>query len=89
MKVELKKFGEILNSRDDGREALLAISPELDQVSSNETIEVDSIGVFSMSLSWADEFLSPLRERFGDRLVILPTDNPSINEAMEFLGIKR
>jgi hypothetical protein len=38
-----------------------------------------------LSPSWADEFLSPLHNLLGDRLVILPSDNLSVQATLRIL----
>ena len=85
MKIFMQKFGRILVSRPAGREAILAFQPTLASVSDTEDIELDFEGVFSLAPSWADEFLRPLMERFGDRVKILPTDNTAVRETLAFL----
>jgi len=54
MKIELKKFGNLLTSRQDGREALAAIEPLLLNMVDNETLELDFDGVITFTPSWAD-----------------------------------
>ena len=66
MKVEVKKFGEILTSRPAGREAGLAIKAYL-KPESGDNIELDFTGVLAMGPSWLDEVLSVLRETYGCR----------------------
>ena len=55
MKIKLRKFGEILTSRQDGREALAAIRPQLKDISETEMVEIDFEGVATFTPSWADE----------------------------------
>ena len=78
MKIELKKIGTTLSSRPAGKEAYAAILPLLESIGKQETIEIDFDGVLSFSPSWGDEFLTPLLNRFGKRLVLLPHDNLSV-----------
>lgn len=85
MKIELKKFGTTLISRQAGKEALAAFQPNLRQVNSDEAVEVDFAGVITFSPSWGDEFLSPLLHQFGERLILLPTDNPSVKVTLDIL----
>jgi len=63
MKIELKKFGNILTSRQDGREALAALNPQLQNLAENEQIELDFEGVVTFTPSWADEFVTKLVEQ--------------------------
>lgn len=85
MIIYLKKFGTVLTSRQAGREAWLAYQPTLASVASDEKIEVDFEGVFSLAPSWADEFFRPLRERFGQRLILLPSDNTSVKASLSMI----
>lgn len=85
MKIELRKFGTTLISRQAGKEALAAFQPTLRQVNSDETVEVDFTGVITFAPSWGDEFLSALLHQFSERLILLPTDNPSVKATLDIL----
>ncbi len=85
MKIELKKFGTTLISRQAGKEALAAFRPSLADLKSEEIIEVDFSGVITFSPSWGDEFLTPLLEQFGGRLILLSSDNPSVKITLEII----
>ncbi len=85
MIIELKKFGTTLISRPTGKEAALASQSLLKGLKENEIIEVDFDGVLTFSPSWGDEFLTPLLNKYGDRLVLKNTDNPSVKETLEIL----
>jgi hypothetical protein len=83
MKIELKKFGDVLTSRPAGREAFAAIRPTLDPTVSE--VQVDFSGVLSLSPSWADEFFRGLDGLYGNRVVFLPSDNPSVKATIAIL----
>jgi hypothetical protein len=83
MKIELKKFGDVLTSRPAGREAFAAIRPTLDPGTSN--VEVDFSGVISLAPSWADEFFKALEDLYRGRVIYLPSDNPSVKATMAIL----
>lgn len=85
MKLRLEKFGTTLLSRELGSEAFKAFQSTLRELSAREEIEVDFTGVFTLSPSWADEFLTPLLDHLGDRLVLLPSDNLSIEATLHIL----
>lgn len=85
MRIVLSKFGTNLTSRQAGREAFAAFAPSLREVGENEKIEIDFQGVISFSPSWGDEFLSPLFKRYGKRLILLSTDNKSVQITIELL----
>jgi len=88
MIIELKKFGNTLISRQTGREAFAAFQPTLRSINSAEKLEIDFEGVLTFSPSWADEFLTPLIEEFGDRVILCATDNPSVKATLEIMGKK-
>lgn len=85
MTIQIKKFGTTLVSRPAGNEAWLAYQPRLHTVSVDEEIMVDFDGVFVLAPSWADEFLTPLRERFGKRVTLKNTDNASVRATLTIL----
>ncbi len=85
MKIQLEKFGATLISRELGSEAFKAFQPTLRELPPNEELEIDFSGVFTLSPSWADEFLSPLLNLIGDRLVLLPSDNLSVQATLRIL----
>ena len=85
MVIELKKFGTTLLSRQTGREAFSALQPLLKDVKENENIEVDFDGVLTFSPSWGDEFLTPLLNKYGDRLILKNTSNPSVQATLDIL----
>lgn len=85
MKLELKKFGITLISRQAGKEAFAAFQSTLSDFGSGDNLEIDFDGVITFSPSWGDEFLTPLLNQLGDRLILLPTDNPSVKATIELL----
>lgn len=85
MRIELNKFGTTLISRQSGKEAFAALQSTLSDIKSDEIVEITFDGVITFSPSWGDEFLTPLHNRFGDRLVLLPTSNPSVTITIKFL----
>jgi len=85
MKLQLEKFGKTLLSRELGSEAFKAFQPTLRELSKDEELEVDFSGVLTLSPSWADEFLSPLLNQLNDKLLILPSDNLSIQATLRIL----
>ncbi len=85
MIIQLKKFGTTLVSRPSGKEGWMAFQPVLNEISGDEEIIVDFEGVVVLTPSWADEFLTPLRERFGDRVKLHNIDNPSVTATLAIL----
>jgi len=85
MIIELKKFGTTLISRQTGKEAALACRTLLKNLEKNEKIEVDFKGVLTFSPSWGDEFLTPLLNAYGGRLILKNTSNPSVQATLDIL----
>jgi len=85
MKIELKKFGTTLISRQNGREAFAAFQPQLTALGENENLELDFEGVITFSPSWGDEFLSPLSKKYDTRLILMNTSNLSVKATLELL----
>lgn len=85
MKIFLNKFGILLISRQAGREAFAAFQSQLRDVKKGDSVEIDFEGVTTFSPSWGDEFLSPLLERFQDKLILQNTQNPSVVATLDLL----
>lgn len=90
MRIELKKFGDILTSREAGREALLAYTPTLNSLGENEEIIIDFQGVSVLTPSWADEFLRPilLLKKYAEKVSLINDSNPSVQAALQFANPK-
>lgn len=85
MKIKLKKFGELLNSRELGKEAFLAIRSEIEPTPKEEEIRIDFEGVRVLAPSWADEFFSLIKENFQNEIVFEEIENSSIQYVLDFL----
>ena len=85
MKLQLVKFGKTLISRELGSEAFKAFQPTLREFSGDEELEIDFSGVLTFSPSWADEFLSPLLNQLGDKLILLSSENLSVHATLRIL----
>jgi hypothetical protein len=85
MKIDLKKFGTTLTSRQLGKEAFAAFHPLLVNTNENEVIEVDFEGVNTFSPSWGAEFLIPLMRMFPGRVFLSNTENSSVKITLELL----
>jgi len=85
MKIELKKFGTTLISRQNGREAFGALQSQLTALGETEDLELNFAGVITFTPSWGDEFLSPLVKQYGPRLILIKTGNPSVKATLELL----
>jgi|SRR3989344_6130616 len=85
MKVNLKKFGTTLTSRQAGKEAFLAFQSSLSTVGAKELLEIDFEGVVTFSPSWGDEFLTPLQRELKEHLIFKNTGNSSVQATLELL----
>ncbi|OGD66647.1 hypothetical protein A3F08_03105 [Candidatus Berkelbacteria bacterium RIFCSPHIGHO2_12_FULL_36_9] len=85
MRIELKKFGTTLISRQAGSEAFKAFQSTLQNMKPDEDLEIDFSGVLTFSPSWGDEFLSPLLDKFKHKLILLASDNMSVQATLKLL----
>lgn len=85
MIIYLKKFGTTLASRQLGKEALAVMQSSLREMKDNETIEVDFEGVITFTPSWGDEFLTPLLEKYKEKLILKNTENVSVQATLRLL----
>lgn len=85
MRIELKKFGEILISRPAGREAYLAMSAYVTKdLDENEPIEVGFSGVKVLTPSWADEVIVPLARKFKN-VKLVNAENATVQATLKTL----
>lgn len=85
MKIEMKKFGLVLTSRQSGKDSYNAFRPTLAEVQDDEDVIVDFSGIISLSPSWADEFLTPLQHEFSDKLFLENLSDLSVALTLETL----
>ncbi len=92
VKIELKKFGEMLISRPAGREAYLAmLAYNLKNIDENEVIEIDFSGVKVLTPSWADEVITKIVNEFKNvKLINIenPTAQATLKTLREYSGLK-
>ncbi len=85
MRIELKKFGEILISRPAGREAYLVMSAYLTKdIAIDEIIEIDFSGVKVLTPSWADEVITKVAKKFKN-VKLLNTENTTVQATLKTL----
>lgn len=85
MEIKIKKFGTLLTSRDDGREAYLAIQSDLKKLNKNEDLILDFYGVNTFSPSWGDEFVTKLYQNLSNKIILKNTKNKSVFFTLELL----
>lgn len=84
MRIDLKKFGEILISRPAGKEAFNIIKSYF-RPGLNEVIELDFAGVKVMAPSWLDEVYTGLTQELGHKVVFLNSQNSSVIESIKII----
>ena len=85
MRIMLEKFGTTLTSRQLGKEAFAAFQLQLDGLGKDEKLEIDFKGVNTFSPAMGDEFLTPLAETYGNRLMLVNTQNLSVKATIKLL----
>ncbi len=85
MRIELKKFGNMLISRPAGREAFLVMQSSLiKDLDENELIKIDFSGVEVLTPSWADEVITLIAKKYKN-VKLLNTNNESVKASLETL----
>ncbi len=84
MKIDINRFGEILVSRPAGKEAFLAAKAYLlKALHSNEEIIIDFAGVKVLSPSWADEFITQIKQMYkNNKITFANISNPSVEATL-------
>lgn len=86
MTLKIKKFGEMLISRPEGRDAALVISNQFIQNLNNEIIELDFEGVKVLTPSWLDEIIQViLKKTTKEKIIFLNTTNSSVSASIEMV----
>ncbi len=84
MELKIKKFGEMLISRPEGRDAALVIQNQFIQNLQNEKIILDFEGVKVLTPSWLDEVIQViLQKTTKDKIIFLHTTNASVSASIE------
>lgn len=84
MKIEMQKFGTILNSRPSGREAFLRAVQIINGSPKSDEIILDFLGVEILTPSFADEFLHLLRDKYIGRVIKLEnTESATVKETLK------
>ena len=85
MKIEMKKFGDILTSRPAGKEAYLSARAYILPKESNEEIVLDFDGVKVLAPSWGDEFISNIMKDYPGKVSFEHTENLSVQATLAIL----
>lgn len=89
MTLQMIKFGNILNSRPTGQEAVLRAKQIINGSNDSEGIIVDFSDVEVLTPSFADEFVKGLKEIYKDKKITFEgiTNNSVINDTLKTLGL--
>lgn len=86
MKLELKKFGDLLISRPAGHDAALAVIAYSAKPQQGEVIQIDFDGVLVLAPSFMHEFVTVLLDAYpSTNFDYLPCQNSSVIESLKFL----
>lgn len=84
MNVSIDKFGEVLVSRPAGKEAfLMAKSYIFDSLKAEDTIDLDFSKVKVLTPSWADEFITGIKNNYTNKINYLNTQNESVSATLK------
>ena len=89
MLLEMKKFGNILNSRPAGMEAVLRAKQIINGSDVSDPIVLDFVEVEVLTPSFADEFVSGIKKNYQNRKIIIQgyTNNLVLKETLSALHL--
>ncbi len=87
MRLFIQKFGRILTSRPAGRDAFMSAKAYLLYLKKpDEKLILDFEGVDVLGPSWADEFITPLKELYGIiNIEYANSENESVKASLAIL----
>jgi hypothetical protein len=84
MKILIKKFGDRLISRPEGRDSALVIRNHFLKGTTDSTIELDFEGVLILTPSWLDEILQEIyKSHSKNHIIFSNTSNASVKASIE------
>lgn len=69
MIFEMRKFGQTLNGRPAGKEAVLRVKQILNGGQNGDDIVLDFNGVEILTISFADEFVNGIKREYPNRKI--------------------
>ncbi len=67
----------------------MALQSSMQAIDPNEKIKIDFEGITVLTPSWADEFVTPLKDKYKGAVVLLNMTNPSVKATLETLKKSR
>lgn len=85
MNVDIGKFGDVLISRPAGHDAfLMAKAYIFNALQENEPLGLDFSNVKVLTPSWADEFISGIKNTYKNNLNFINTHNESVKASLKW-----
>lgn len=87
MIIAVSKFGEVLMSRPAGKDAfLMAKAYIFNTLSENDDITLDFENVKVLTPSWADEFITGIKNNYTNKMVYINTTNESVEASLKTIN---
>ena len=84
MNIEISKFGDILVSRPAGKEAfLMAQAYIFNSLKKDEELSLDFANVKVLTPSWADEFITGIKNNYNATIKYINTQNESVAASLK------
>lgn len=84
MNVDISKFGEVLVSRPAGHEAfLMAKAYIFNNLQNSDTLTLDFTNVKVLTPSWADEFITGIKNTYNTKINYINTQNESVSASLK------
>ena len=83
MTIPIINFGDILMSRPAGREAfMMAKAYVFKDIKKDDEVILDFDKIKVLAPSWADEFISGLKNEYTQNVSCINTENPSVEASL-------
>lgn len=87
MILSISKFGEVLMSRPSGKDAfLMAKAYILNTLTQNDEITLDFANVKVLTPSWADEFITGIKQNYSNKLIFINTTNEAVAASLKTIN---
>lgn len=84
MKIDISSFGDILVSHPAGKDAfLMAQAYIFNTLNTNDILQLDFANVKVLTSSWADEFITGIKNTYKNKLDFINTQNESVAASLK------